>query len=198
MTTTPNFLWLEAILRHARAYLSARPDGAASKRYLSSVEEALEVFRRTRRETDQSYLGWRHAYNDVIKAHKMVRLAYDQARKHCIEWGFDDYPDHFVSYTEEEKTQAAALDMIAFLEKHDPEEADWIEPTLGQLRRTIDDARQAFARQEVEWGQYRGRVRARRIGYDRGYSLSQELFDVLKDELDRNSEDYRKLSPYAT
>jgi hypothetical protein len=195
MGTTPNFLWLEAILRHARAYLAARPDSPISARYLDSVIAAQDIFRQTRLGTDRAYSKWRHKYFDTIAAHKKIRVIYDQARRDCIEWGLDGFPDHFVSYTEEEATQLAAEDMIAFL--GDVEiDTDWHQKAIVDLQQAVTDARAIVEAQEAEYRTYRGRVRERKLGYDRAYNLAREFFAAVEDDLDRDGEDYRKLSPY--
>jgi hypothetical protein len=100
-----------------------------------------------------------------------------------------------VAYTDEEITQRAAQEMIAFLEGCGLD-ADWLETSIARLKSTIDDAKQTFTDQEVLQKVYRGKVKERKRGYDRAYALTREFFAAVKSDLDRDSEDYRLLSPY--
>lgn len=195
MPTTPNFLRLQTVLENTISYLEGRPDSKLAAHYLDAFHKAAAGFAQSKVETDKSYLTWRHAYNDVLKASKRTFQVYGQARKGCIEWAIRGFPDFSLSYTDEEATRAAATEMLDFLEGLS-EDFNWIESTTRDLKAAVDDGEQALATQEDRLRDYRDTVKLRKIGYNAGYSLSGEFFHRVKGELEPEDETLRAVTPF--
>jgi hypothetical protein len=196
MPTSPNFIQLEALLRHAIEYQNAHPSSSSGGGYLDALVETLETFRETRHETDRDYLSWRNEYHDTMTAHKAIRLAYDSARNECVEWGLGAYPDHYVSYMDEPETREVGVAMVAFLEGVDLDD-DWVTSSAREIQAKIDAADQAATRQATQLGAYKRTVRVRKIAYDNAYELVRDHFKEIRHEFDRDSDDYLRLCPAA-
>jgi len=193
MGTTPNLVQLERLLLNGAEYLARNPASSGSS-YRAQLDAALQTFREARANTDASYLTWRTEFNASLKAHKAVRLAYDRARKNCIEWGVDSFPDDFISYMDGERTQTVAYRMVKFLKALDLD-ADWVPELIEALETTLANATQVVTRQEKTLAQYRRSVHQRIEGYNAGFGAVTELFELISGELEFGTEEFYGLSP---
>jgi hypothetical protein len=196
MATTPNFIRLESILVNAVAYLERSKDSSLVGRWLDPMREALAVFRESRQLTDKSYLAWRETFYEVIRVHKAVRLAYDAVREECQEWGITEYPNFYVTYTDEERTQYSARAMDEFLAKLDLDEA-WVGEARALLQKRLVEAKAALDVQAARLHDYRGTAAARKVGYETALEVAQAFFADVKGRLSYGSADYIALSTEA-
>ena len=195
MPTTPNFLRLQTVLENTISYLEGQPDSEFATQYLDAFHKAAAAFSESKVQTDKSYLVWRHAYNNVLKTSKKISQVYSQARKLCTEWAIRGFPDHSLSYTDEEATRGTASKMLDFLNELS-EDFSWIEPTTRDLKAAMDDGKEALATQEERLRDYRDTVKQRKIGYNAGYLLSGEFFNRIKHELEPEDETLRAVTPF--
>ena len=195
MGTTPNLVQLERLLLNGVEYLERNPASSGSS-YQSELGGALQAFRDARAKTDASYLTWRGEFNGSLKAHKAVRLAYDGARRNCIEWGVDSFPDDFISYMDSERTQTVAYRMLSFLNGLDLD-ADWIPKAKESLETTLAAATHVVAREEKTLAQYRRSVHQRIEGYNAAFEAVTKLFELIGGELEFGTEEFYGLSPNA-
>ena len=195
MGTTPNYIQIERILINQQQYASQKPTSAGGS-LKADVEQALTDFRDAVDLTDREYLAWRSTFNGVLKAHKGLRAQYDGARNECLEWGVDGFPDAFVSYMDEEKTQENGEAMVVFLKDVDLNQ-EWVAARTQSLQQALNEARSAQQMQEIALRKYRGLVPTRTTGYKNALRVAREFFAAVKGELEFGTTDYNNLTPHA-
>jgi hypothetical protein len=164
--------------------------------YREDLAHALASFRETRRATDRAYLEWRNLHHGTLRAHRELRLLYADARQHCIEWGLEDHPDRFISYIDQEDTQAYVEEMIEYLENVEDLGDDWVKESIAALRRGLSAAREAAAQEDEKLSAYRQAVRARKVGYEHAYDAVLDFFKAVKSTVEPDSPDFFRFAPH--
>jgi hypothetical protein len=194
MATSLNTFRLRTILKEFLAFFDRHPQAVGSATHRSTVEQALAMHSETIAATDEAYLHWRRAFHHVTVTHQRLRAECDRVRERCQEWGVPDYPRRLVPYQEEETLREATWDWLTFLEGVSLR-ADWVGQEQSSLENKLDEARAAWAEQELALAAYQKRVKARKVAMAHCQNLVLDIFEQVGPTLDPHGEEIVRLDP---